>query len=74
MSVPTSYDMGTVPRRLGQMSVPMSYDIGWGPQLMDHMSVPMSYDIGVHTRKMLTHVGTHVGADMDRCRYVVQPS
>eukprot|EP00973_Karenia_brevis_P008800 1189928-Karenia_brevis.AAC.1 len=64
--------MGTVPRRLGKMSVPMSYNIGWGPQLMDEMSVPMSYDIGAHARKMLKHVGTHVGTDMDRCRYVVQ--
>eukprot|EP00973_Karenia_brevis_P058080 8086003-Karenia_brevis.AAC.1 len=64
--------MGTVPWRLGKMSVPMSYDIGWSPQLMDQMSVLMSCDIGAHTRKMLTHIGAHVGTDMNPCHYVVQ--
>eukprot|EP00973_Karenia_brevis_P074684 10378689-Karenia_brevis.AAC.1 len=45
ISVPTSYDMGIAPQRLGEMSVLMLYDIGWSPQLIQ-MSVPMSYDIG----------------------------
>eukprot|EP00973_Karenia_brevis_P056690 7886218-Karenia_brevis.AAC.1 len=27
MSVPTLYDIGTTPRRLGKMSVAMSYDV-----------------------------------------------
>eukprot|EP00973_Karenia_brevis_P026267 3623490-Karenia_brevis.AAC.1 len=45
MSVAISYDMLTMPWRLGKKWVAISYDIEWSPQGVDEMSVVMSYDI-----------------------------
>eukprot|EP00973_Karenia_brevis_P031890 4399879-Karenia_brevis.AAC.1 len=45
MLVAISYDMRTMPWRLGKKSVAMSYDIKCSPQGVDEMSVAMSHDI-----------------------------